>query len=190
MSAGYDDDRYDGDRYDDRRDDDDRRDGGRRDSVVERARQRVKTPAVVLLVAGAVGLVLALVSVVNVFSMDKTFVQIEEQWDNDPNLTPQQRQDMKRMLGQYKDALKVGLPISIGLSVVTGIVTIVGAIQMMNLSGRGLAILGSILSMLPFVSGCCCLGMPVGIWVLLVLSNADVKAGFAAAARSRTRDGY
>jgi hypothetical protein len=189
MSAGYDDrdrdDRYEDDDYDDRGPDRDRR-----GSAVGRVRAKVKTPAVVLLVVGVIGLLVALMNVVSVFTMDQQFARVEAQWDNDPNLKPEQRKELKQVLAQWKDPIKTAVPVGIGLSVVTGLITIFGAIQMMNLSGRGLAMAGSILSMFPFVSGCCCFGLPVGIWVLIVLTRPDVKAGFAAAGRSRGRDEY
>ena len=51
-----------------------------------------------------------------------------------------------------------------------------------DLRGRGLAMTGSVLSMIPCLSGCCIVGLPVGIWALVVLNNPDVRAGFAATA--------
>ena len=187
MSSAYDDD---GDR--DREDETEAEDrADRRDRLVRRAKEQVKTPAVFLLVVGVVGVLAALVGIVNVFTMDQQFARVEEQWDKDPNLNAQQKQDMKKMLGTYRDALKVGLPVSIGLSVITGLVTIFGAVKMMNLSGRGMAMAGSILCMFPCISGCCLLGLPVGIWALVVLARPEVKAGFAAAARAgHSPDGY
>lgn len=183
MSSAYDDDRDREDETDDRAD--------RRDRVVSRAKQQVKTPAVVLLVVGVLGVLAALVGIVNVFTMDQQFARVEEQWDKDPNLNAQQKQDLKKMLGTCRDALKVGLPVSVGLSVITGLVTIFGAVRMMNLSSRGMAMAGSIVCMFPCVSGCCLLGLPVGIWALVVLARPEVKAGFAAASRAgHSPDGY
>jgi hypothetical protein len=93
------------------------------------------------------------------------------------------------MLATYRDALKVGLPVAIGSSILTGLLTSFGALRMMSLSSRGLAMFGSIVAMLPCVSGCCLVGLPVGIWCLVVLARPEVKAGFAATARG-TRGGY
>lgn len=36
----------------------------------------------------------------------------------------------------------------------------------------------SILSMVPCVSPCCLLGLPVGIWALVVLNTPEVKQAF------------
>jgi hypothetical protein len=57
-------------------------------------------------------------------------------------------------------------------------------LQMRQLKGRGLAIAGAILAMIPCFTGCCCvIGLPVGIWALVVLMNAEVKAAFDAGAQ-------
>jgi ABC-type proline/glycine betaine transport system permease subunit len=55
---------------------------------------------------------------------------------------------------------------------------------MRQLKGRGLAIAGAILAMIPLFTCCCCvIGLPVGIWALVVLMNAEVKAAFDAGAQ-------
>jgi hypothetical protein len=171
------------DRDDDRYDD---RPGGRGGATVERAKSLVKTPAVLLLVAGILSVLYALLLAVNIFTLDAQFAQVEQQWDNDPNLNPQQRQDMKKMLADWKGPAKVMVPV-IALSCgLTGLISILVAIKMMSLSGRGLATLGAVLSMIPVVNACCCvLGLPIGIWCLVVLAKPEVKAGFAAVAAPR-----
>jgi predicted Zn finger-like uncharacterized protein len=60
---------------------------------------------------------------------------------------------------------------------VSGLI-IFAALKMKNLESYGLAMTGSILAMLPILSPCCCLGLPFGIWALVVLMNQDVKAAF------------
>jgi hypothetical protein len=59
-----------------------------------------------------------------------------------------------------------------------GVLVLWGALRMMKLSSYGLAITAAIIAMIPCVSPCCCLGLPFGIWALVVLSRADVKAAF------------
>jgi len=41
-----------------------------------------------------------------------------------------------------------------------------------------LAITASILAMIPCISPCCIVGLPVGIWCLVVLNKPEVKAAF------------
>lgn len=50
--------------------------------------------------------------------------------------------------------------------------------KMKRLENYALAIIGTVLSLLPCVSPCCCLGLPIGIWILVVLSKPEVKAAF------------
>ncbi len=176
MSSGFDD-RYEDEPYDDR--DEDRRRPRRRGSSLDEIKARVKSPAIGLLVTGIVSLLFSLMGIVNVFTMDRQLADVEQQWDNDPNLTPQQKQDMKKMLNQYKGIIKTVVPVTVGLGIFTSLITIFGSIKMMNLSGRGMAMTGSVLSMLPVFSGCCCLGLPFGIWALMTLSKPEVKAAFA-----------
>ena len=54
-----------------------------------------------------------------------------------------------------------------------------GAMKMRQLNSWGLALAASILAMIPCLSPCCCLGLPIGIWALIVLFDNNVKASFA-----------
>lgn len=58
-----------------------------------------------------------------------------------------------------------------------------GALRMKQVKSYGLAMTASILAMIPCFTSCCCLlGLPVGIWALVVLLDKDVKAAFDAPA--------
>ena len=59
-----------------------------------------------------------------------------------------------------------------------GVVVIVGAVKMKNLESYGFAMASAIIAMVPCISPCCLLGLPFGIWALVVLSDAGVKAAF------------
>jgi hypothetical protein len=66
-----------------------------------------------------------------------------------------------------------------GFFAITSMLVILGAISMLRVKSRGLAITGSIAAMihLPF---CCCLpGLGFGIWSLVVLSQPEVKDAFS-----------
>ncbi len=52
-----------------------------------------------------------------------------------------------------------------------------GAVKMKNLKSFGLAMTASILALIPCGS-CWLLGIPFGIWALVVLSRPDVKSAF------------
>lgn len=49
--------------------------------------------------------------------------------------------------------------------------------QMRKLQGWGLSMAGAVVAMLP-CSGCCFLGLPIGIWAIVVLIDNDVKRAF------------
>jgi len=63
------------------------------------------------------------------------------------------------------------------LGPILGILVTAGASCMLARKLRGLAIAGNIAAMIP-CSPCCLLGIPFGIWGLVVLLNADVKDAF------------
>jgi hypothetical protein len=64
------------------------------------------------------------------------------------------------------------------MGLVFGGVIIYGALQMMKLESYGLAMAACIMAMIPFFSPCCCLGLPIGIWGIVVLNDPIVKSSF------------
>jgi hypothetical protein len=71
------------------------------------------------------------------------------------------------------------------LGVVSGVigllmsaVVLLGALKMKKLESYGLAMAASIIAMVPCVSPCCLLGLPIGIWALVVLMKPEVKSAF------------
>jgi hypothetical protein len=71
----------------------------------------------------------------------------------------------------------VGIVVSlIGLAT-TGFI-IWGAMQMMSLQNYTISMAASVVAMVPCVSPCCLLGLPVGIWALVILMKPEVKAAF------------
>ncbi len=69
-------------------------------------------------------------------------------------------------------------------TIVMGVFTLVGAalifygaMKMKDLQGYGLAMTAAILALIPCFS-ICCIGIPFGIWALVVLLNQDVKNAF------------
>jgi hypothetical protein len=64
------------------------------------------------------------------------------------------------------------------LSVVLAPIVIYGAVQMMQGKKHGLAKISAILSIIPVTSCCFLIGIPMGIWSLIVLAKPEVKAVF------------
>lgn len=52
------------------------------------------------------------------------------------------------------------------------------SLEMKKLSQWGLAMGASVVAMLPCISPCCLIGLPVGIWSLVVLTKPEIKAAF------------
>ena len=55
---------------------------------------------------------------------------------------------------------------------------IFAALKMKELTQWELSIAASIVAMIPCISPCCILGLPIGIWSLVVLLRPEVKAAF------------
>jgi predicted Zn finger-like uncharacterized protein len=61
--------------------------------------------------------------------------------------------------------------------IIIGVITIIGGVKLKGLSGYGLVMTASILGFIPCTS-CCLLGIPAGIWALIVMNSNDVKPYF------------
>jgi hypothetical protein len=59
-----------------------------------------------------------------------------------------------------------------------GIFILFAALKMKKLESHGLAVAASILALVPCCSPCCCVGIPLGIWALVVLNKSEVKGYF------------
>ena len=53
-----------------------------------------------------------------------------------------------------------------------------GAIKMNNMTNYGVAKAAAIVAIVPLVSPCCLLGIPFGIWALVVLNKPHVRNSF------------
>jgi DNA-directed RNA polymerase subunit RPC12/RpoP len=124
------------------------------------AATRVAGPAVALIVTGALGIAGQLLGLIG------NLVQIGG-----------------GMGGPRPNDLPLFLSGGIGLvmgviSILLGVVVILGAVKMKNLESYGFAMASAIIAMVPCISPCCPLGLPFGIWALVILSDAGVKAAF------------
>jgi len=72
-----------------------------------------------------------------------------------------------------------GMGIVFGIiGLVMSVVIFLGASKMKNAESYGFAMAAAILAMIPCVSPCCLLGLPLGIWALIVLLKPEVKSAF------------
>ena len=63
-------------------------------------------------------------------------------------------------------------------AIIVSVVIIIGGVKMKSLQSHGLAMTAAILALIPCVSPCCCIGIPVGIWALVVMMKPEVKQSF------------
>jgi hypothetical protein len=71
----------------------------------------------------------------------------------------------------------IGAVSSIIVILLSGVI-LFGGIKMKKLESYGLAMAASILAMIPCFSPCCLLGLPIGIWAVVVLAKPEVKSAF------------
>jgi len=85
-----------------------------------------------------------------------------------------------QMLGQAWVSILSG-PIGVVMGIIAilmSVVILLGALKMKKLENYGLAMTASILAMIPCFSPCCLIGLPIGIWAVVVLSKPEVKSAF------------
>ena len=124
------------------------------------ASARLAGPAIALIVVASLGLALQLIALpINLWQL---------------GAGPQPRPPIDMPL-VFEPGFAVGSGI---LNMIVAIVMLVGAIKMKKLESYGFAMTASILAVIPCFSPCCCLDLPFGIWALVVLSDARVRAAF------------
>jgi hypothetical protein len=144
------------------------------------AKSSVTAPAILLIIVGVLNILCGLYFAFVAFQVTRAGPQIQEQLTRDP-MQQKNLQELEKQ-GYSMDSImkgySTGFLIIGALGALCGILMIVGGIKMMSLSGYGLSMTASILAMIPCTSPCCLLGLPFGIWSVVVLSRADVKAAF------------
>ena len=134
-----------------------------------RALSQVTGPAIGLIVVVSIGIFFAIAGII--LQAAGVAMGSMNNYQNQ-NLPPEFANMMAEMSGTMGIVIKA-------IGILVGILIIYGSIKMKKLESYGLAITVSILAMLPCLSPCCCLGLPIGIWALVILSKADVKKYFS-----------
>jgi len=81
--------------------------------------------------------------------------------------------ELQRIIQSMSGALGI---VSCIVGIILSFVVLYGALQMKRLRSYGWAMTSSILALVPCTSPCCLLGLPIGIWALVVLLKPEVKA--------------
>lgn len=83
--------------------------------------------------------------------------------------------DVLRMVRMWSGP--IGLAVN-SFDVLAWIFILVGALKMQKLASHGLAMAAAIVALIPCISPCCVLGLPFGIWALVILSKPEVRSQF------------
>ena len=132
----------------------------------EAARRRLATPALFLIVVAVLGLMGALSTPLWRGAYVDALINL-------PNLPAEAKAQIEAARDQ---PMGPGDYAQIGFSVLTNGLMLVGAMKMRRLEGFGLSATAAILGILPCT--CCCLGLPFGIWALVVMNKPEVKEHF------------
>lgn len=150
---------------------------------MSQAPSSVKVPAIFLIVVFSIGLLYALYSLIAAATgtddqMAISMLRSLADTMQNAELSDAFRQaadQAEAQSGQGKGVFAYFMPL---LWVFTNGLGVYGAIQMMKLRNYGLSMAAAIISIIPCIGPCCCGCAPVGIWALVVLSQAEVKQAF------------
>ena len=133
------------------------------------ALQRVKGPAIGLKVTAILNSVLALWSLVKLTLFRTDLSQL---YSGIPQFNDPQVQHLLH-LTQGPLGIINGL-----FALAMSILVLIGAAKMQSLRSFEFAFAAAILAMIPCLTPCCVLGLPFGIWALVVLNKPEVKSQF------------
>jgi hypothetical protein len=130
------------------------------------AKDQVKGPALALIVIASLGLLYYLFN--GVFSLVTGGAALQHEMPS--NVPPEFRAFLEGMRGPLAGC------VSLAIAALNAFV-LFGAIKMIRLQSHGLAMAAAIVALLP-CQCCCVVGLPIGIWALVVLSKPEVKSAF------------
>lgn len=143
----------------------------------EEALARVNGPATALLIIGILTVIFTLASTAYTMA---TKEQAEQQ---KAEALEQARRDgteesVELIEQLYEIQEMASNPAFALLPLIFGVLIALGAMKMKKLEGRGFAKVSAILALIPCYGFCCILGIPFGIWALVVMSKPEVSEYF------------
>jgi len=80
---------------------------------------------------------------------------------------------------EWANAMSGGIGIVSGIiGLIMAVVILLGALKMKKLENFSFAMTASVIAMVPCISPCCLIGLPIGIWALVMLNKPEVKSAF------------
>jgi hypothetical protein len=139
----------------------------------ELALQRIKAPAVALIVTAILNLLFGFWGLLKTTVFKPNLQELDSQLQmlNNPQLQDMFQKWMHMAYGPLGFASNL---LGLGLSVLI----LIGALKMRSLRSYEFSMTAAIVAMLPCVTSCCLIGLPFGIWALVVMSRPEVKSQF------------
>lgn len=132
------------------------------------ASRKLAVPAIAIIVMSALGILGALTMPLWQAAYLDFLLRI-------PTLPPQAQQALQEARSA---GMTAGSIVQLVIGIAFNIVTLIGGIKMKSARSYGLSMASAILIMLPCAGCCCLIGLPFGIWALVVMNQAEVKAAF------------
>ncbi|HUJ44150.1 MAG TPA: GYF domain-containing protein [Opitutaceae bacterium] len=129
-----------------------------------RALDLVSGPAIGLIVTGILGISAGVLGILWLAFMMGSAPALR-------GMTPEAARMFQLLMGPVGIAARV-------VGIIASIFILIGALRMQKLANYGLAMTAAIVAMVPCLSPCCVIGLPIGIWALVVLVKPEVKSQF------------
>jgi GYF domain 2 len=130
----------------------------------------VRAPAICLIIYAAISLLNAIGSMV--FSAKNITEMLTSSGMNIPP-------EVRDMLGRFSTMSSAMIWAQTAFNFALAAAMLFGAIRMLQLGSRNWAIAAGCIAVFPCGGGCCCLiGIPLGIWALVVLARPEVRDAF------------
>jgi hypothetical protein len=138
------------------------------------AAQRVKVPAIGLIISSSICIAEAILNLIQLPSAAEKMQQYQSMFQDNP----QAQQLMQKIGGLATGPFGYA---QVVLQIIIAILILVGAIKMKSLRSYEFAFAAAILSVLPCINPCCgwVLSLIFGIWAMVVLAKPGVKSQFS-----------
>ncbi len=134
-------------------------------STTDEPRQRVQGPAIAMIALGIVCLCTGALGLIShSFGMAVMPLEIPD------------NPELERLMEFFAGGVGVAAYL---IELVLSALILLGGLRMLHLKNYGLCVAAAIIALVPCTSPCCCLGLPIGIWALVVLTKAEVKTAFS-----------
>jgi len=163
----------------------DDRDEQKESNKITEARAKLSTPGTLMILTAVLLILLSLVGIGIMVSGFDVSIPILEFF---ATLVPQGSPEHKQILNDLEEAKKrdrtfeyVQNGVMTVIAITLNILMLIAGLRMKSMRSYTLCMMGAIAGIIP-LNSCCCLGFPIGLWALITLMNADVKAAFKSVA--------